>query len=172
MGLLVVVVVGIALAAYQFGWFPGTGGIPEGGAVGMKAPGFNLPDVSGNKKYSLADYAGKKPVLVEFMWTECPHCQAFAPIVARAYDNYKGQVAFLSIAADPRDSRSLVERFSRAHFSQWPYLMGSSGDMTLYSVEGYPTTFLIDRQGVIRKRIDGDVSYDTLRSDIAGLLDR
>ncbi|HLC26263.1 MAG TPA: hypothetical protein VJM80_05795 [bacterium] len=68
LGVLVLVVVGIV--AFQSGWFSGSGseGGGQGAAIGTKAPAFQLSDLSG-KRYALADYNGKKPVLVEFIWT-------------------------------------------------------------------------------------------------------
>ncbi|MBI3016055.1 MAG: redoxin domain-containing protein [Candidatus Tectomicrobia bacterium] len=69
-GILGLVAVGIGVVLYQSGWLSGSGsgGVAEGAAVGAKAPDFQLPDLSG-KRYALADYIGKKPVLVEFIWT-------------------------------------------------------------------------------------------------------
>jgi len=69
-GILGIVAVGIAVVFYQSGWLSGSGpgGAAEGAAVGTRAPNFQLPDLSG-KRYALADFIGKKPVLVEFIWT-------------------------------------------------------------------------------------------------------
>ena len=39
-----------------------------------KAPDFSLPGVDG-KEYSLADFRGKKAVLVIFMCNHCPYVQ-------------------------------------------------------------------------------------------------
>jgi len=90
--------------------------------------------------------------------------------VGRAYESYKDQMEFFSIAADSRDTPDLVQRFARSHFSNWPYLLGSRSNMSAYNADSYPTTFLIDRQGIVRKRIDGAVSYDELRADIVSVL--
>ncbi|MBI3016054.1 MAG: hypothetical protein HYY65_13570 [Candidatus Tectomicrobia bacterium] len=75
-------------------------------------------------------------------------------------------MAFFTIAADSRDTPALVERFAKSHFSAWPHLLGNRRDMSAYKVDGYPITILIDRQGIVRKRIDGAVSYDDLRAEI------
>ena len=57
-----------------------------------RAPGFALPDGITGQIRDLYDYRGKVVVL-EFMSTTCPHCAAFADILAQAQQKYGDRVA-------------------------------------------------------------------------------
>src|SRR5256885_16748621 len=84
-------------------------------AVGATAPAVTVQDLDG-KPVSLAQYVGKKPVLVEFWATWCPICKALLPKVEAARRRYGNQVEFLVVAVAVNESQSSVRR----HLSQNP----------------------------------------------------
>ena len=55
-----------------------------GRAAGRRAPSFSLPDFKGNF-YDSLDFRGK-PLIIEFMQTNCPHCSVFAKTLERTLD--------------------------------------------------------------------------------------
>ena len=84
-------------------------------AVGATAPAVTVQDLDG-KPVSLAQYVGKKPVLVEFWATWCPICKALLPKVEAARRRYGDKVEFLVVAVAVNESQNSVRR----HLSQNP----------------------------------------------------
>jgi len=83
-------------------------------AVGATPEAVTLEDLDGNP-VSLADYIGKKPVLLEYWATWCPLCQALEPRMAAAFAKYGEEVEFLIVAVAVNQTRRRVERHAAEH---------------------------------------------------------
>jgi peroxiredoxin len=125
-------------------------------ALASNAPDFNLPSVDGNT-YSLSAQKGKVVVL-EFMATWCPHCQADAPMMNQLDAAYKSKnVQIFGVNATPygHDHTSPVKASDLQWFHDnysvtFPLLfdkdLKSAND---YQVVSYPTIYMVDQQGKI-----------------------
>jgi peroxiredoxin len=121
---------------------------------GRRAPGFSLPDLNLNQ-HDLADFRGKL-VLLDFMKTDCPHCQTLARLLEEVKAKYGSRVAILSVAMPP-DNQSTVLRFIQANFLTTMVLFDCGQMAASYlkatprnpSVE-MPHLFIIDGEGMIR----------------------
>ncbi len=135
--------------------------------VGAAAPAFTLQTPTG-QRVSLSDFKGKT-VLLEFFATWCPHCQAEAQhlVAIRAALSAK-KFAFLSVNADGEDAASLYA-FDRYFAIPYPTLLdpgdvagsfnrrGSAGPVARsYRADIYPTFYIIDRNGFVAWRSDGE----------------
>lgn len=96
--------------------------------LGTQAPDFALPETTSGRTVRLADFAGKKTLLVMFLSRHCPyvkHVQAELAKLARDHSTRDlGIVAIASNDADkyPDDApASLAEQAKEAGFS-FPYL--------------------------------------------------
>src|SRR5580658_9624545 len=87
-----------------------------------RAPGFALPDGMTGQIRDLYDYRGK-PVVLEFMSTTCPHCAAFADILAEVERKYAGRVQVISIVNVPADSPGSVRQYVTGHKVGYPILL-------------------------------------------------
>ena len=85
-------------------------GIP----VGNTAPGAKLETLDG-KAAELAQYLGKKPVVMEFWATWCPNCKELEPAMLAAQKKYAGKVQFVGVAVSVNESPELVRRFVEKH---------------------------------------------------------
>jgi len=148
-------------------------------AVGSIAPGFRLRTPQG-QSFSLAQERGKA-VLLEFFATWCPHCDAEAPHLRDLYAALARagmHVAFLGINADGETAPS-VYAYHRYFGLLFPGLLdpssspgswtsqGAAGPVTTaYRVENYPTLYVLDPQGVIVWRGDGEQPDALLRSEL------
>lgn len=83
-------------------------------AVGRTPEAVELEDLEGNP-VNLADYIGKKPVLLQFWATWCPLCKALEPRMQAAFDKYSGEVDFLIIAVAVNQTRRRVARHVAEH---------------------------------------------------------
>lgn len=83
-------------------------------AVGATPETVTLEDLDGNP-VSLADYVGKRPILVQFWATWCPLCKAMEPEMRNAFEKYRDDVEFLVIAVAVNQTRRRVARHAAEH---------------------------------------------------------
>ena len=117
---------------------------PRAGAL---APDFNLSTLEG-QKVSLGEMRGK-PVVLCFWTTVCGYCRIQMPYLQEAFDQKGGEVAFIAI--DLGEDEQTVARFARDNGINFTIALDQDravGDA--YNVNYRPTTFLVDREGVIR----------------------
>lgn len=118
--------------------------------IGRPAVDFAAEDLTG-KRISLSDYRGKV-VLLDFWATWCGPCLAELPNVKQVHDKYKDKgLVVIGISLD-RD-RSRLQSFVMQQGVHWPQIFEGGGGYNiaqLYRVNAIPSTFLLDREGVIR----------------------
>ncbi len=118
--------------------------------VGSKAPDFTLWSIEGNQ-VSLSDFEGKT-VLLTFWASWCPTCRGENKHLVEIYPEYK-QKGFEILGVSLDRSRSNWEKAVEKDEITWPQVSDLEGVdspvATLYGVYATPTTFLIDRAGVI-----------------------
>jgi len=139
-----------------------------GETVGRRVPGFSLPDRTYSKYYDPLDYRGRI-LIVEFMQTTCPHCEAFSKILQEAVNKYGGKVAVLSIV-NPPDTLDTVGRYLAANKISFPILFDYgqvAGSFLLWKPGkeagmNIPRVFVIDPAGVIRL----DLEYNVMTKEI------
>ena len=93
----------------------------------------------------------------------------------RAYRQYNDAgVVILGVNLTNQDSVSEVETFVQDFSLSYPILLDRDGQVgSLNQMRGIPTTFFIDRNGVIRTAVVGGPMSETfIRSKIEALLKR
>ena len=132
--------------------------------VGLEAPDFTLQDASG-KAVHLQDLRGKV-VIVDFWATWCGPCRALMPHLQKMHQDLAGKglvILGLDIGEDADD----VTKFMRSESYTFPVLLGAEPDVSAkYYVEGYPTTFVVDRSGRIVFRAFSEDSSADLRKAV------
>lgn len=124
------------------------------------APDFRLPDLQGNDVI-LSELQGKV-VLVDFWGTWCKSCCDEMPGMDRVYRKYKDEgfelVAIaIEFTRDPEERLQKVKRKVDELGVTFTIVMGDDSVVKSFGgkVENFPQTYLIDRNGQIRKRIVG-----------------
>jgi peroxiredoxin len=134
----------------------------------MLAPEFTLHDLSG-ASIDLASLRGKV-VLLNFWATWCGPCEVEMPIFAdwqRQYGPQGFQVIGISMDDDPALARKLVQKLKL----NYPVAMGDEKLGELYGgVLGLPLSFLIDRNGIVREKFQGEIEPKTIESRLKVLL--
>ncbi len=131
------------------------------------APDFALQTFDG-QTVRLSDFKGR-PVLINFWASWCPPCKEETPDLIAAYNELKEvNPAFIGIGT--QDDTGKLKQFAEQY--QVPYLvvedpLGKVSNQ--YRVLGLPTTFLIDRDGILRRIINGVVTRNQIITDMRGL---
>ncbi len=140
----------------------------QGNPVGQPAPLFTLPDMEGNP-VSLRDFRGR-PVLLNFWATWCGPCRAEMPIIEEAYQKYKDQ-GFVVLAIDVQENPEVAQAFAGWLGMTFSILDDGSGNVSYqYRVRALPTSFFVDRKGVIRGWESGAMSRGVLERHLAKIL--
>jgi len=118
--------------------------------LGRAAPAFTLPSLADGSPVSLDQFRGKV-VLLNFFATWCPACRAEMPHLQAAWEEVQDEgVAFLIIDIAEEDTE-MVARFMKERGLTMPVVMNQTGDVaTVYNISTLPTTFILDREGVVR----------------------
>lgn len=152
----------LALALTLAGWGEATEPQP---AVGHAAPDFTAPDVRG-RPIQLADFRGKRAVLLNFWATWCVPCRLEMPTMERVYGEYRGRgLEVLAVSIDVGHRQvvaATVAQFMEELKLTFPALLDPEMEVARrYRVFGIPVTFLIDREGIIRAREQGFQDWTT-----------
>ena len=83
-------------------------------ALGATPDAVVVEDLDGNP-VGLADYVGRKPVLLQFWATWCPLCKALEPKLQAAYARYGEEVEFVIIAVAVNQNARRVRRHLERH---------------------------------------------------------
>ena len=133
-------------------------------AVGRVAPDFTLTTVTG-ETVQLSALRGK-PVVLNFWATWCGPCVREMPTLQWASERFADQVVFLGV--DQGESPELVAQYLEdvgVTFTIPLDMEMSVGDR--YNVLGLPTTYFVDRNGVIRHLWVGEMNAVVLAEGIA-----
>jgi thiol-disulfide isomerase/thioredoxin len=147
---------------------------PEGLSVGKRAPDFHAIDLASGDSVTLrARYAGAV-TLVNIWATWCAPCRVEMPAMEQVYQALAPQgfkIAAVSIdEGNPED----VQAFGRELDLSFDLLQDRTTRIgRLYQTTGVPESFLLDRDGIIVKRIIGphDWNSPVNRALILRLLD-
>jgi len=144
----------------------------EAPQIGFQAPGFNLSNSDG-QELNFDDLRGS-PIILNFWASWCRPCRAEMPDFQQSYQEYQDtDLLIIAINATNQDSLKDVAAFVNLHQLKFPIILdptgGTSRDYQIYSL---PTTFFIDREGIIQEIIvGGPIPLSLLRIQATQLLE-
>ena len=138
---------------------------------GDRAPTFSAPSLDGAGNLSLSAYRGKV-IYLDFWASWCAPCLVSLPLLEELRTEFPGedfQILAVNVDEDPDKARKFLSRIS----VQYPSATDPDGRIPeIFGIETMPTSFIIDRQGVIRHVQNGfrKSELDELRSRIQKLV--
>ncbi len=144
----------------------------EKNKIAQMVPNFFWLDQNG-KKISFAEFSKGKPVLVNFWATWCGPCVHEIPDLVALNEEYTAKGALvIGISADrDDDALNLVSGFTKEKNVVYPIVI-DNGDLeeAFGGLRGYPTTFYIDKNGKIVKKMIGAQSKETFAKEFNAIL--
>jgi cytochrome c biogenesis protein CcmG, thiol:disulfide interchange protein DsbE len=131
--------------------------------LGSRAPDFRALAVDGTHRHeSLAQYHGNV-VLLNIWATWCAPCVVEMPAIERLYHDLGPQgLKVLAVSIDTEATDSAVKAFATQRGLTFDILRDSTRNVFLeYQATGVPETFVIGRDGVIRKKVIGASDWDS-----------
>ena len=138
---------------------------------GFQAPNFTL-ETSNGETIILSDLHGK-PIVINFWASWCPPCRAEMPALQSTFEeNQERDLIILAVNTTNQDSIEKAVSFAEEFELTFPILFDRDGSVSrLYQTSALPTTYFINREGIIEKVvIGGPMSEALLKSVVEGLL--
>ncbi len=135
--------------------------------AGTPAPDFSLPGLDGGKTYSLDDFKGKV-VLLNFWASWCTGCKAEMPEFIKLQEEYRDR-GFLIVAVNVDRSPEKAEKFLKGleelTGKEVNFLVLHDGKKEVikrYRPIGMPSSYLIDKDGVLVKYFPSSFTEDNI----------
>lgn len=145
---------------------------PAGGStsseIGRLAPDFLLQTPAG-EELRLSDFRGQG-VLVNFWASWCTPCREEMPRIVKAYDG-RAPATFTIVAVDLQENADQVSAFARDFGMRFPVVIDRTGEVGETwriggPIEGIPSSYFIDAEGVVQARVFGPLSEETLQENL------
>ena len=141
-------------------------------SVGDDAPSFRARSLDGSETISKADLAGKV-VFVDFWASWCPPCLKSLPEFENLQTSFSGRddvvVIAINLDENPQDATDFINKINVSY----KILADKSGEIPeSFGVNAMPTSYVIDKSGVIRYVHSGYKSGDVskIKTEIEKLL--
>lgn len=135
----------------------------------VKALDFTLYDQYG-KEHKLSDYKGKT-VFLNIWATWCPPCKAEMPHIEELYNEYNKNnedVIILGVSTPNlgnEGDEKHISQFLKDNEYTFPVVFDNNADLIYgYSIQSFPSTFIIDKEGYVREYVPGAMDKETMKS--------
>jgi cytochrome c biogenesis protein CcmG/thiol:disulfide interchange protein DsbE len=137
--------------------------------VNFTAPELTLTDAQGVSR-SLSDYRGQV-VLVNLWATWCPPCKEEMPALQTFYNKHKDK-GFTIVAINDGDPTPDVEQFIKDYQLSFPVWLDPKYFATeqAFKTLNLPSSYVIDRNGIIRLSWVGGINRKTLDKYVTPLI--
>ncbi len=130
---------------------------------GEKIKDFSVTDIKGNT-YNTADLKGKI-IVIKFWFINCKPCIMEMPELNELVEKYKTEeVIFLGLALD---NEKALQSFIKETAFHYNIVANSSKLADQFDVEGYPTHFIVDKEGKMIYEAKGFTSFGVRNLDKA-----
>lgn len=164
---LVALVAAAELPACSSGSHASRGGTSRVAHVGSPAPQWTESTSTGTK-LSFDSLRGK-PVYLNFFATWCPPCNEEAPDI-NALQKLYARRGLQVVGVDELEDAKKAAQFVRKYDLSYPAIVDDGTLQDEYKVNGLPVHVFIDRTGVIRKMVTGEMDKTQIAAAIQAIL--
>lgn len=128
--------------------------------IGSRAPGFPAVDLATDSAVTFERYRGKV-VLLNVWATWCQPCRVEMPSLQRLHEKFEGTDFHVVAVSIDREGPEVVRSFAAELGLTFDMLHDPTTDIErVYQTTGVPESFVIDREGVIVKKVIGAAEWD------------
>ncbi len=131
------------------------------------APSFDLAGLGTDKRLSLEGLKGK-PAVINFFASWCVPCRIEHPVLMRLAKENRVALYGISYKDKPEASSNLLATYGDPYRQVGLDQDGRTG--LNFGVYGVPETYVLDANGIIRKRFVGPLSAEAVDRDLLPLL--
>jgi peroxiredoxin len=157
----------VLLAAFAWFWLRPPATVTD---INRPAPAWTV-QLSDGRMLDSAQLKGKV-VLVNYWATWCPYCLKEMPVIEEFWQDHRAQ-GFEVLAVSVDDPPDKIMQYMKDHGHHFP---AAAMDPSIYAAFGrtdsIPASFLVDAEGVIRHKIDGQVHYSRLEKLVLPFLEK
>ncbi len=129
--------------------------------VGSRAPDFSAVNLRTTRPADIGDYKGKV-ILLNIWATWCQPCRVEMPALEHLSKMFKGTDFSVVAVSIDKDDSTVVNAFARDLGLSFEILQDKTGDIQrIYQTTGVPESFVIDREGMIVKKVIGANEWDS-----------
>lgn len=127
---------------------------------GARAPNYTVTTVTSGDSVALRDYRGRV-VLLNLWATWCPPCEQEMPSMERLYQELGPQGLEVVAVSIDQLTPEAVRRWAEERGLSFTVLQDRSGRIQqVYQTTGMPESFVVDREGIIVKKVIGATEWD------------
>jgi len=133
--------------------------------IGFMAPVVQLSDL--DDKQVTVGGEREQLTLVNFWASWCGPCELEAPDLQMLAEEYEGKMVLLGVNATSYDKERQAREFVEDYKFTFPILMDREGVATKqYVINTFPTSLIIDKNGVVKDRIVGVIPIKDWRAKL------
>jgi cytochrome c biogenesis protein CcmG/thiol:disulfide interchange protein DsbE len=146
------IAIGFLILRHQYG--------PGITTVGSMAPDIELVDINKNT-LKLSELRGSV-VLINFWATWCESCVDELPSIEILFRYLSGNPKFKLITILYKDNGYSISSYMRENGYTFPVYLNPDGSAAKhFGITGVPETFIIDKKGMLRKKIIGPADWNS-----------
>ena len=115
---------------------------------GQEAPDFALPLTDGSEAKLSELLKDNEVVVLNIFASWCGPCREEFPEMEKTYQKYKDKMEIIAVTGDPDDTMDVMAKYKEEHGLSFPVGMKNESIESL-QIGGFPTTYIIDRNGKI-----------------------
>jgi thiol-disulfide isomerase/thioredoxin len=126
-----------------------------------KAPGFEVKDAVSGKRVSSSDLKNKI-IFVNFWASWCQPCKEEMPSIEALYRDMMDRDSFVMITIIYKDSPENAIGYMKSNGYTFPVYVDPNGSSARnYGVTGVPETYIVDKKGVLVRRVIGGADWNS-----------
>ena len=134
-------------------------------ALGDFMGDYTVTDINGKTHTFSEILKEKKAIVLNFWFINCGPCQMEFPYLQKAANMYSDDVAVIAInPVDEKDDD--IKKYASQNNLTFPVVKGEDAWINAFSIQGFPTTIVIDRYGCVAFSHMGSITEEGLFEEI------